>query len=78
MMRYPPYRENVVLCDGFFFKSDPATSDPTVLEVLARPSQTYLRRGRTESGEPDGIRQRTAEEVGSVGALVETWHGGES
>ncbi|HEY3394480.1 MAG TPA: fatty acid desaturase [Lacipirellulaceae bacterium] len=78
MMRYPPYRDSVVVCDGFFFKGDRAKSDPTVLDVLARPSQTYLRRGRTESAEPDGIRQRTAEEVGSVGALVDTWHGGES
>jgi fatty acid desaturase len=78
MMRYPPYRENVVVCDGFFFKGDKATSDPTVLDVLARPSQTYLRRGQTAAAEPDGIRQRTAEEVGSVGALAETWRGGES
>jgi fatty acid desaturase len=78
MMRYPPYRENVVLCDGFFFKGNRISSDPTVLDVLARPSQTYLRRGRSETVETGGIRQQTAEEVGSVGALVETWHGGES
>jgi hypothetical protein len=77
MMRYPPYRDNVVLCDGFFFKGDRTSGNPTVLDVLAKPSQTYLRR-RTGAAEPDGIRQRTAEEVGSVGALVETWHGGES
>ena len=78
MMRYPPYRENVVVCDGFFFKGDKASTNPTVLEVLAVPSRTYLRGAEADAAHSDRIRHSTAEEVGSVGALVETWHGGES
>jgi fatty acid desaturase len=78
MMRYPPYRDNVVYCDGFLFKGDKSSGHPTVLDVLARPSRAYLRGASTGVPQPDGIRQQTAEEVGSVGALVESWHGGES
>ena len=76
MLRYAPYRENLVTCDGFFFKSNPTNDNPTVLDVLAKPSRTYLRGAPITV--PDGIRRTTAEEVGSDGPLVDTWHGGES
>lgn len=77
LMRYPPYRDHVVICDGFFFKGDRQTSHPTVLEVLAKPSRTYLNNRMTEN-QPDAIRRTTIDQVGSVGDQVESWHGGES
>ena len=77
LMKYPPYRDNVVYCDGFFFKGDPRSEAPTVLDVLAKPSRTYLRRPMSAAN-PDGIRHSTAEEVGSIGEPIESWHGGES
>lgn len=78
MMRYAPYRENVVICDGFFFKGDRSNHHPTVLDVLAHPSRTYLTGTAEDAVPPDGIRQQTANEVGSVGAHIDSWHGGES
>jgi fatty acid desaturase len=42
MMRFAPYRDNVVICDGFLFKGRMPAEYPTVLDVLARPSRTYL------------------------------------
>jgi fatty acid desaturase len=77
MMRFPPYRENVVFCDGFFFKGDRTNQHPTVLEVLAVPSNAYLK-NPASSAVSDGIRQSTAQEVGAVEIPVATWHGGES
>lgn len=77
LMRYPPYRENVVYCDGFFFKGDPRSKAPTVLDVLARPSRAYLAGKATLVGS-SGIRSSTAEEVGNIGALADTDRGGES
>lgn len=35
LMRYPPYRDGVVVCRGFFFRT-PGTGGPSVLDVLAR------------------------------------------
>jgi fatty acid desaturase len=78
MMRYPPYRENVVVCDGFFFKGDAADRNPTVLQVLSMPSHHYLRRRVAGNNNPDGIRQATAEEVGSISGISDAWLGGES
>ncbi|TVQ00838.1 MAG: fatty acid desaturase [Planctomycetaceae bacterium] len=77
LMRYPPYRDNVVYCDGFFFKGDPRSDAPTVLDVLAKPSRVYLRSQMSRTN-PDGIRHSTAAEVGSIGEPIESWHGGES
>jgi fatty acid desaturase len=77
MMRYAPYRENVVICDGFFLKSDATNDWPTVLEVLAAPSNAYLRKEQ-RAAEPDGIRQSTRGEVGRVVEVAVGWTGGES
>lgn len=68
MMRYPPYRENVIICDGFFFKSDPSTNEPTVLDLLAAPSGQQLKR-REPDGKWSDIRQKTSEDVGADDAL---------
>ncbi len=35
LMRYPPYRESVVICRGFFFRT-PGTAGPSVLDVLSQ------------------------------------------
>lgn len=64
MMRYPPYRENVIICDGFFFKSDPSSDQPTVLDLLAAPSGQQLRRNDSTE-EWSEIRQKTSAEVGA-------------
>jgi hypothetical protein len=77
LMRYPPYRDNVVYCDGFFFKGDSRSDAPTVLDVLAKPSRAYLV-GHGSAEGPNDIRHTTADDVGSIGEVVETWHGGES
>lgn len=77
MMQYPPYRENVVICDGFFFKGDATSGAPTVLDVLAAPSNAYLR-GRSRDTQPDGIRQANGNEVGRTAELAVSWTGGES
>lgn len=77
LMRYPPYRDNVVVCDGFFIKGDRRSSDPTVLDVLAHPAHTYLHAQEMEDC-PDAIRQTTIDQVGSVGGPSEVWRGGES
>jgi len=41
LMRHPPYRERVVICRGYFFRT-PGTSGPSVLDVLAagKPSKS--------------------------------------
>lgn len=77
MMRYPPYRENVVICDGFFVRGSAASKWPTVLEVLAAPSDAYLRKDGRET-EPDGIRQSTGREVGRTAETAAVWTAGES
>lgn len=71
MMRYEPYRENVIICDGFFVKHRRDNDHPTVLDLLAAPSGNQLRHrdekivlGNTEKT-LDGIRIETASEVGA-------------
>jgi fatty acid desaturase len=36
LMQYPPYRDNVVVCRGYFFRT-PGTNGPSVLDVLSGP-----------------------------------------
>lgn len=63
MMRYPPYRDQVVICNGFFIKADRSSDLPTVLDVLAAPSGAYNR--SSFSAEARGeIRETTVQEVG--------------
>jgi hypothetical protein len=50
MLRFPPYRENVVICDGYLMKGPHSPELPTVIDILAHPSRTYLpHRDSTES-----------------------------
>jgi fatty acid desaturase len=77
MMRYRPYRENLVVCDGFFFKGRHGENLPTVLDVLAKPSHAYLR-GPMATEKSIEIRQSTVDEVGSADEYAESWRGGES
>ena len=65
MMRYPPYRDEVVVCNGFFVKADPASDEPTVLDVLAAPSDRYLRAGR-ETASSAEIRHSNDTLVGAL------------
>ena len=77
MMRYPPYRENVIICDGFFFKADPASGNPSVVDLITSPSSDQLRNnGRYDL--PGNIREHTAEEVGAVEIAASEYHRGES
>ena len=63
MLRYPPYRDAVVTCNGFFVKADAKSDEPTVLDILAAPSNRYLR--TVNSGEADSdIRRETVSQVG--------------
>lgn len=64
MMRYAPYRESVVTCDGFFFKGDRGTDHPTVLDLLAAPPERYLR--IAENRDAAEIRGKTLDEVGGA------------
>ena len=63
MLRYPPYRDAVVTCNGFFIKADPHSDAPTVLEILAAPAQRYLRFAPSPTESSD-IRHETAAQVG--------------
>ncbi len=65
MMKYPPYRENVVICDGFFFKATNNQQNPTVLDVLAAPSRHYLR-GASAGTDQSDIRRSTSDQVGAI------------
>lgn len=76
MMRYPPYRDNVVICDGFMFKGSLGDHYPTVLDVLSKPSHTYLR-GASDGATAD-IRRSTAEEIGTRKELIGELLAGES
>lgn len=38
LLRYPPYRENVTICRGFFFRTW-GTPGPSLLELLAAPAR---------------------------------------
>jgi fatty acid desaturase len=66
MLRYPPYRDTVVTCNGFFVKADAASSEPTVLDVLAAPAEKYLRGRAGSPGFEGEIRRTTESEVGAV------------
>jgi fatty acid desaturase len=77
MLRYPPYRTSVVICDGFFLRGTAGSKLPTVLEVLAAPSNAYLRKDGRDA-EPDGIRQSTGREVGRTMVSAAAWTAGES
>ncbi len=62
LLRYAPYRDTVVTCNGFFSKYD-ASDEPTVLDVLAEPYERYARGAELPSD--DGfIRDASAEEIG--------------
>ncbi len=41
LMRYPPYRDNVVICRGFFFRT-PGTTGPSVLDVLSETREVAV------------------------------------
>ena len=70
MLRYAPYRDQVVTCNGFFIKADPNSDNPSVLDILAAPSDRYLR--RPTSGEIDAtIRAATADQVGALTPAAE-------
>ncbi len=69
MMRYPPYRDSVVTCDGFFIKRDRGSDHPTVLDLLAAPSDHYLR-GNSDASGTAAIRTDTIGEVGGVASVV--------
>jgi hypothetical protein len=78
MMHYPPYRDHVVICDGFFFKGSMGPQYPTVMDVLSKPSHHYLR-GAAQDAEATGeIRSSTADEVGAVQVKKGVLLGGES
>ncbi len=77
MMRYPPYRDNVIICDGFFFKADRSSGHPSVLDLVAMPAGDQLRTGQ-QNIRPGAIRDVTAEEVGAAEAAASSFHGGES
>lgn len=77
MMRYPPYRDNVVICDGFMFKGHMGDEYPTVLDVLSKPSHTYLR-GDLSQRETSEIRRSTAEEIGTTEKHMDKMLAGES
>ncbi len=63
MLRYPPYRDTVVTCNGFFVKADRHSAAPTVLEILAAPADRFLRSGGSSQTVTE-IRSHTAAEVG--------------
>ena len=71
MLRYPPYRDQVVICNGYFRKADPASDEPTVLDVLAAHSGAYLRGQSYDDGEQGKIRTATGDEVGARPQLAE-------
>jgi len=77
MLRYPPYRENVVICDGFVFKGHMGDEYPTVLDVLSKPSHTYMRHPGA-SDDAIEIRKSTAGEVGSSKEHIGKMLAGES
>ncbi len=76
MMRYPPYREQVVVCDGFFFHRA-HDGNPSVLDLLTAPSAKYLH-GRAAGSQPGEIRRETAGEVGDVAITASERIAGES
>lgn len=77
MMRYEPYRENVVICDGFLFKGSMGSEYPTVLDVLSKPSDAYLR-GAGGADATAEIRRSTSAEIGATVKPVGELLAGES
>ena len=67
MMRYAPYRDTVVTCNGFFMKADPRSDEPTVLDILAAPADRYARGNRLPQATQSDIRRSTETEVGGFG-----------
>lgn len=65
LMRFPPYRDNVVYCDGFLFKGHMAPEYPTVLDILAKPSHAYLRNQPEPEEFLDEIRTEDITEIGA-------------
>jgi fatty acid desaturase len=79
MLRYEPYRDNVVICDGFFVRGTLGSEYPSVLDVLTAPSHAYLHSKKgVPDAVPDSIRQISGSEVGRTAGLVSTWSHGES
>ena len=66
MMRYPPYRDAVVVCNGFFVKADAHSEEPTVLDILAAPADRYLRGTAMPDAARAEIRHSTRTEVGAL------------
>ena len=64
MMRFGPYRDNVVICDGFFFKGPLSSEYPTVLDVLAHRSHTYLRQDNKVDHKLEEIRSDNPQDSG--------------
>ncbi|NUQ34053.1 MAG: fatty acid desaturase [Planctomycetaceae bacterium] len=71
MMQYPPYRDQVVICNGFFFKADASSDDPTVLDILAAPADRYLRNQSADHSSDGDIRRSNQTQVGALVADVE-------
>src|SRR5206468_3088935 len=44
LTRHPPYREGVIVCQGFFFRR-PGTVGPSLLDLLSRPPGELRTRG---------------------------------
>jgi fatty acid desaturase len=63
MLRYPPYREQVVICDGFFVKRHRHGNQPDVLEILSSPAEAQIAQF---PGEHATIRAETAVAVDSL------------
>ncbi|MEM8670459.1 MAG: fatty acid desaturase [Planctomycetota bacterium] len=78
LMRYEPYRENVIVCDGFFFRADAASGNPTVLDLLAAPSPAQLRANGRETQQSDSIRDKMSVDVGGSGEQSSEYQHGES
>jgi len=65
MMNYPPYRDQVVTCNGFFVRADSKSSDPTVLDILAAPADWFLRTPLDLDRGSSDIRKSNAAQVGA-------------
>ncbi|QGJ71712.1 Hypothetical protein PBC10988_34190 [Planctomycetales bacterium 10988] len=63
MMHYPPYRDQVVTCNGVFWRHKPHSENPSVLEILTHPADTYLR-DKINYQATNDIRHETKKEIG--------------
>ncbi len=75
LMRYPPYRDQVVICDGFFIHKDRQSGHPSVMDIMAAPSHHYLKGQMVRS---EAIRDETVDEVGGKDAIASAPQMGES